>query len=336
MGFHLSDGAFHTYLHGNEYEDISVAWDWDLIPGITVDYQGTPLSCNDTQFAGIEDFVGGVSDEHVGLAVMKYTNPLTKSLSWQKVWFFLKDDIQHIMVANISSSNNATIYSVLDQRRHAGAIIMDGRERISQSQTVSKSLWHGGVGYSFPAIHNITVSMEVGEKTGSWATIGTSTQPPATINLFTARIEHKSLDSAVSYTAFPGTTLGEFSKKSGGLQLLSIQNDAHVSAVYDKAHRTAMVVFWNRSGGSVAFRPSAKYRSITISANGNLAILYKISSGELVVSDPSQTLLVVEVNLALSEKGEKPPHWGEGCTKSLIIALPQGGLAGGSATKTIK
>ncbi|KAF8078587.1 chondroitin AC/alginate lyase [Lyophyllum atratum] len=37
-----------------EYEDISVAWDWNLIPGTTVDYGATPLSCARTQFTGIE------------------------------------------------------------------------------------------------------------------------------------------------------------------------------------------------------------------------------------------------------------------------------------------
>ena len=43
MGFHLSDGTIYTHLNGDEYEDIVAAWDWNLIPGTTVDYGGTPL-----------------------------------------------------------------------------------------------------------------------------------------------------------------------------------------------------------------------------------------------------------------------------------------------------
>ncbi|KAG5649680.1 hypothetical protein H0H81_002521 [Sphagnurus paluster] len=37
FGFHLADGVLRTYLRGDEYEDIAASWDWDLIPGTTVD-----------------------------------------------------------------------------------------------------------------------------------------------------------------------------------------------------------------------------------------------------------------------------------------------------------
>ena len=70
LGFHLADGATYTYVTGVEYEDISAAWDWNLIPGTTVDYGATPLSCDTENQVGIEDFVGGVSDGKLGAAVM--------------------------------------------------------------------------------------------------------------------------------------------------------------------------------------------------------------------------------------------------------------------------
>jgi len=116
FGFHLSDGTVYTYLEGNEYEDIAAAWDWNLIPGTTTDYAATPLNCNNTSWKGIEQFVGGVSNTQVGIAAMRYYNPFTHSLKWQKAWFFLENDIQFVMVNNLSSNNSAPLYSVLDQR----------------------------------------------------------------------------------------------------------------------------------------------------------------------------------------------------------------------------
>ncbi|RDB19287.1 Chondroitinase-AC [Hypsizygus marmoreus] len=118
LGFHLADGTTYTYIRGNEYEDIAAAWDWNRIPGITTDYGATPLNCNNTGLLGIEDFVGGVSDGKIGIAAMRYTNPVTKAFHFQKAWFFLNDDVQHVMVSGVFSTNAETpAISVLDQRR---------------------------------------------------------------------------------------------------------------------------------------------------------------------------------------------------------------------------
>jgi len=107
--FHLSDGLTYTHLDGSEYQDIAAAWDWNLVPGITTDYAQTPLSCATVQKTNPNAFVGGVSDGVRGVSVMRYTNPITGALSWNKAWFFLEDDVQHVMVANVSSSSNAEV-----------------------------------------------------------------------------------------------------------------------------------------------------------------------------------------------------------------------------------
>jgi len=166
FGFHLSDGALRTYVHGNEYEDIAAAMDWNLVPGITTDYGATPLNCAQTGFSGVENFVGGASDGQLGVAAMRYTNPLTHNLHWQKAWFFLDDDVQLVMVSNISSATNATVISVLDQKRHNGAVMVDAKltaTPFAQHGTRSQSLWHDNVGYTFPT-NLFSLSIEVGQK----------------------------------------------------------------------------------------------------------------------------------------------------------------------------
>lgn len=187
FGFHLSDGVLHTYLRGNEYE--STAWDWNFIPGITVDYGATPLNCDGAATSGVEAFVGGVSTGQCGVAAMRYTNPTRQTaLHWQKAWFFLQHDVQHVMVSGVASSSGTPVYTVLDQRLHNGSIMVDGSaQRQSMNSTIALSLWHGDVGYSFPK--PASLSAQFGIKTGNWSSIGTSTQPASTVVLFVAWIQ---------------------------------------------------------------------------------------------------------------------------------------------------
>lgn len=70
LGFHLADGTTYTYVTGDEYEDIAAAWDWNMIPGTTVDYGAAPLQCDTANQVGVENFVGGVSTGKLGMAVM--------------------------------------------------------------------------------------------------------------------------------------------------------------------------------------------------------------------------------------------------------------------------
>ncbi|KAG7450482.1 uncharacterized protein BT62DRAFT_1001299 [Guyanagaster necrorhizus] len=201
FGFHLSNGALYTYLKGNDYKDIAAAWDWNLIPGIAVDYNAMALNCSHNQFP---------------------------------------------------STTNAPVYSVIDQKHN--------------------SLRHSNVGYILDRKSSISYSVK--EKSGNWS----STQLPTDVTLFSARLHHNVLNASLSYTAFPGTDLDTFRSKSRQFSLQSTQNDAQVSAIYDHAHETVFVVFWNDAGGSTNLNithfkhPDAD--NLVITVNGNVAFIY--------------------------------------------------------------
>lgn len=72
----MADGTLYTYITGDEYEDIAPAIDWNMFPGITVDYNATVLSCDTENVNGLEDFVGGVSTGSIGAAVMVKTESM--------------------------------------------------------------------------------------------------------------------------------------------------------------------------------------------------------------------------------------------------------------------
>lgn len=125
LGFQISDGLLYTYVSGNEYIDIQHVWDWNLLPGITTDYAGTPLRCADQTYYGLEDFVGGAAIGNLGVAAMRYTNPMTHSFYFQKAWFFLQGGRQHVMVSDAWSNGTQPVYSVLDRKRKRRAILVD-------------------------------------------------------------------------------------------------------------------------------------------------------------------------------------------------------------------
>ena len=283
------------------------------------------MACATAQQTGREAFVGGVSDGRIGIAAMRYTNSLTGSLHWQKAWFFLEDDVQHTMISRLNSTSSAPVYTVLDQRRHTGPVIIDGAETESIENAQVQALWHGDVGYIFSDLgDSAAISVDVGKKTGSWSAIGTSSQPPATVDLFTARIEHKSTSTSLAYTTLPGNSYGTFLCKSSGLRIRSVHNDESISAVFDEEHKIAMVVFWNAAGGSVTFDPTPVSPSITITTDGNVALLYRLETGEVTVSDPSQSLTTTRVTATIA-----------GLTKTLIFDHPSGGVAGSSVCQTL-
>ncbi|KAF8151251.1 polysaccharide lyase family 8 protein [Mycena galopus ATCC 62051] len=335
LGFHLADGAIYTYTDGNEYQDIFSAWDWNLIPGITVDYGATPLNCGTTTVTGIQPFVGGASDGVVGIAAMRYTNPTTRALTWRKTYFFLEDDIMFVMIALITSSTSAPVYSVLDQRLQSGDVFVDGVAADTGNFTAVNSLWHAGTGYTFNASNPATsLSLQLGPKTGNWQAIGSSTAAPNTVDVFAAWLSHSDITAPVTYAMYPGTTQDTFAQKaaaeSNNLQV--VRNDGSISALVDTVHNTAFIAFWTAAGSTFTI-PSrtAGVGAIQVKSNGSSTIIFSMDTWNVTVSDPTQTLTGLLLNFTLLT-GTAPPGWGTAKSRAVTVTLPVGGLAGGSVS----
>ena len=328
-GLHLSDGAVYTYIKGDEYEDIQAAWNWNLIPGTTVDYESTPLTCDKVTYTGVESFVGGVSTGNIGATAMRFTHPISKSFKYQKAWFFF-EGVQFVTITKITRTNgNAPIYSVLDQRRRRGRVMLDNVELpypTTETNVKKTSLWHGDVGYVFNTLglkQGLTLS--TGKKTGAWSAIGTSTQPPTEVDFFTAYIQHTNISHPLSYTVFPGVSYDQFLDRRANLVLQNIKNDNSVAAVYHPTHKIAMFIFWDVAGGTATWTPPGSTSSFTLTSNANSAVIYRVDAKELTVSDPSQTRERTSITVTVRQGST---------TRTVPIALPTGGSLGRSATVT--
>jgi len=116
-----------------------------------------------------------------------------------------------------------------------------------------------------------------------------------------------------------------FLEKSKERHVILLQNDAHISAIFDADYGTVSAVFWDASGGTL-FLGSGLPSDLglaTVSVNANVALILNFRTGTFTVSDPSQTLTSVEVQVT---KNQDIPS-------TFIVELPQGGLAGSSITR---
>jgi hypothetical protein len=188
-----------------------------------------------------------------------------------------------------------------------------------------RSLWHDNVGYTFDQASMASpVFFKTGSVTGNWSTIGTSTQPPTTVDLFSAWIQHHNASTSISYTVFPGLDWATFQSESVSVArtLRTLRNDNLVSAVTDDAHNTTMAVFWGASGGSIQLSPS----NTTLAVNANAAVIYNAGTGSVTVADPSQMVKTLNVTLSTLKQN-----------RTLMFALPAGpgGNAGQSVTLSL-
>ncbi|CAE6430832.1 unnamed protein product [Rhizoctonia solani] len=367
--FHLSDGAVYTYTTGAEYEDVFAALDYNIIPGITTDYGGTVLGCGSAEAGGVDAYAGGVEAEDVGMAAMRYINPTSRAFGFYKAWFFFPNNVQHVLVSNVQQNNvNSTspVYSVLDQRLRSGDVVINGSPiSASVNNTEASSLWHAGTGYVFPTAgactHKVSVSLET--RTGNWAELGTSRVVATPKDIFAAWIPHQKVTlnpstnatnsgpgeySPIQYSVFPATTsYEEFENKATQLRPRTISNTETVSAAIDASARILGAAFWKAEGGSV----TVKDMGIALEVDGGVAIMLKLNDdrkgGTVSVSSPTQNTGKVQIKITpvtSKKRGHRNKligHHGQHIPlikrttdnragSSLVIDLPEGGLAGSS------
>ncbi|KIO26600.1 polysaccharide lyase family 8 protein [Tulasnella calospora MUT 4182] len=336
FGFHLGQGNLFNYGSGNEYEDIAAAWDWNLIPGTTTDYGATPLLCNFTQWSGNRTFVGGASNGKVGVAAMDYLNPYTGAFAYRKAWFFLPNDVQHVIVSDIVKSSNATdVFHVLDQKRANGKVYVDGVAAASP-KAGAKSLWHDSVGYTFNTASSSaikSVQFATPERSGNWKTIGTSAAPPINVSIFQAWLQHDAskLSTPISYSIYPDTSSAKtFTAKAQKYAVKSI-SQKDVSAAVDSAKSVLMAVFWNAAKLKADLGIG---KSVSVQTSAAAVVMVDLKTWSLTVSDPSQTLTKVDVTVqATAVTNYKCAGLLKG--KKVTVQLPQGADLGKSTFKSL-
>ena len=202
---HLSDGCNVLLRTGGEYQEVFPAWDWQKIPGTTVEQRpeltGSPRRMGETRFAG------GVSDGEYGLAAFDLKRD---GLTARKSWFFF-DDEYVCLGAGITCGSDHPVVTTLNQRNLEGDVWIGDA---SAARKLDKGLrrperpswvWHDEIAYVL--LDTAAVHLRNDLQRGSWHEINQRySKEQVARDVFTLWVDHGSSpqNGSYAYAVVPG------------------------------------------------------------------------------------------------------------------------------------
>lgn len=327
LGAHLSDGLLYVYRRGDEYRDLFPVWDWNRLPGTTVELDGKPPVTRNGR-RGERQFVGGVSDGTYGLAAMDFARG---KLAARKAWYF-SDGAILCLGAGITCSADHPVITTVNQCRLRGETFtarLDGAPRtVVGRQPVTGPAWvfHDGVGYLFPDRASLVVS--IAEQRGSWWRINRMyPQKDIGEQVFSLWFEHGTHPTGAEYVyaVLPGTTVDELRTPGTSLPVDVVQNTPALQAVQDRDAHTVAAAFYEPGTVQTAagLRLEVDQPCLVLLRKTKAKTILAVSNP---VNEPLQVTVEINRKLTGTECTWKPAR---GVTR-IRCALPRGLDAGQS------
>ncbi|HWV75576.1 MAG TPA: polysaccharide lyase family 8 super-sandwich domain-containing protein [Pseudosphingobacterium sp.] len=309
-GYYLGAGSCFISITGCEYKDSQCLWDWQRIPGTTVEQVpgfDFPLVEWGENAMGSNDFVGTVSNGTIGVSSMILDK---RRVNGAKKTVFSLEDRAVFVGSSIDISNaQHTVVTSVNQSWLRGEVIIDRgghRETLKRGDRIVSNeiteVIHDGFRYSFSGDQLVVV--EAMEKTGSWYDINRDKSPDLiTGDIFSIWIEHPR--PGLGYYAYQITN--ELNDKFIDHTLVSYTDDAHIYTATDKASAVAIIFNIGKTFVSLSYLTIEAQTPIGfIASNPDENILY------LTVADPTQKLKSADFDI----------QWGEH-RFSKSLALPE-------------
>ena len=318
---HLADGCNLILRTGREYEDIFPVWDWERVPGTTVeltgDFGGSPRRRGET------DFVGGVSDGTYGLAAFDFRRGKLRA---RKSWFFFDDQYVCLGAGIVCDSANPVITTV-NQCRLAGDVTVSvgGRaEKLARgTRLLAAPAWahHDQVAYFF--LQAVALQVRAGPQSGSWHLIAAE-QPdrPITEEVFSLWVDHGTSPAGAryAYVVAPGMPLAAVGSAAASRDVEILRNDPELQAARHRLLQLTGAAFYQPGRLKVTDK-------LAIGVDQPCLVLLRETPGQFAVSvsNPRNQPLRVAVELAASDSTLRTP-----------FDLPGGMDAGKSVTRGIE
>ena len=324
--WYLGDGCNVLMRDGDEYLDIQPVWDWQRIPGTTVELlpnfgpiagkpDGDPLGFVPTRNSitrlGQESFVGGASDSTYGAFGGKFARA---ALSVRRAWFFFDDEYVALGAGLACASDNPVI-TTLDQRHFKSAPTVD-------TGATPRWLACDGVGYAFLGASPPTYKFTAGPQSGSWHDVSLAFPPDVVSQpVFKAWIEHgpRPADASFAYAVCPTTDERALAAYAAAPPVAIARNAADAQAVWHAKLRRGGAIFYE--AGSVAMTGGA-----TLAVDRPCIAWLDLSADvpAITVSNPENQPATIRV--ALTRGGK---------TTTTDVELPGGTRAGASVTRKL-
>ena len=308
LSHHIADGANFLLRRGDEYDAIFPVWNWQRVPGTTVEQTSETPDPRRVRRMNASGFVGGVSDGRDGVMALDLKR---EGLSARKAWFFMGDQYA-CLGAGITSADHAVSTSI-NQTLLQGAIESSRGPIVAEQNDLRGVNWvrHDDVIYQ---IVDGAAHLFAGPRQGNWNTIGTSDKAVKQ-SVFDLWIDHgmRPVGATYAYIVRPGAA-SDFD----ATDVQIIANTPVLQAVWQREGRALGVVFYE------AGRAVAPKWSLSVD-KPCLALARARENGvEVTLSNPENAALSVEVAVTRGAQ-----------TARVTIALPGGARAGSSVTRML-
>lgn len=329
QGYYQGDGAALLYQSGEEYFNIFPFWDWKKIPGTTIiqDDRDLPV-IKAWDFETNSSFVGGVSNDENGIAVLAYKRD---SIVANKSWFMFGDKIL-CLGSNINSETNFPVTTSINQVFLKGSVEIGAKDTIESEIKINKSLepdWllHDSIGYLFPNGGNVKIETKFLE--GKWSNVASRMRPVIlTEDILRLYFDHGSNpnNQCYAYVLVPNTNKENLKYLTKNQPFIFVNSKSQQSAISSDGN-IAGVVFYEA-------RKSDLFGGVSV--NKPCVVLLQKNENELQisVSDPAQKLNDVQITLVGNFLGEYAIINNK--TTILNIPLPKGEASGKSVTFILK
>lgn len=315
LSHYLSEGATCIMIHGHEYSDLFPVWDWQRIPGTTVEL--APHRPGDPKRKGETAFAGGASDGACGVAAFHLQRGALRA---RKGWFCFSD-VAVCLGSDLLCATDHPVVTTINQCRLRGPVTV-GRDGSSEAvkegerTLTARWVWHDGLGYLFGRETNVALANR--ERAGNWKRI--SAQRPADPvkdQVFTLGLEHGARPAGTEYAyavmPVPRPEAMPALARKPPCQILA--NSARVQAVFHPGDAVLGVVF--HKAGELAWeewRIKVDRPCVIVARNAP-------DQRQLAVADPAAGAGAVKLEIT----------WPDRRQNQLEVALPQGQRAGASA-----
>ena len=320
---HIADGATCILRSGREYHDIYPVWDWQRIPGTTVEL--TPGLVGEVRRRGSTSFGGGVSDGRYGLAAFDFERD---GLTARKFWAFFDDEFV-CLGTGISSSSENLIVTTVNQCHLQGEVAASTGMLPSGRHVLENPAWvhHDGVAYLFPEPAAIHLHNET--RRGSWWEINHSaSKEEIARDLFTLWIDHGagSQNGTYAYIVAPDMPLSALEKgRTPPITILA--NSPDLQAAHHSELGIIGVVFYRP--GDLEIEPGWK-----IGVDKPCLLLMRRTEEELTLSLSNPENRQLDVVVEISQRLAGDDVEGTDGNSQVRFVLPDGMHAGQSVSRT--
>lgn len=301
-----------TYLYNNDLTQFGDSF-WPTVnpkrlPGITVDAGLARADLDGGSYRNTYNWVGGTELGGLyGTGGMQY-DAFNATLKAQKSWFMFDDEVV-ALGAGVSSTDNRTIETIVENRKLNGsgsnALTVNGTAKstaLGWSETMSGVNWAhlagntagSDIGYYFPGGATIKGLREA--RTGAWSDINPNgSTTPITRNYMNLLFDHGAnpVDKTYAYVLLPNKSTAQVGSYANSPDITVLANTRQVQAVKENSLNIVAANFWSNIVQTVDILTSDKKSSVMVREVGNEL--------DVSLSDPTQSntgTINIEINKA--------------------------------------